>query len=100
MRRLLYTEAAETNLANIAIHIADQSGSRAVAESFVGRLRGRCRKLAELPGTLGTARPELRPDVRSTPCQSYVIFFRYRDDSVEIVNVLEGHRDIDDHFGH
>jgi hypothetical protein len=28
-----------------------------------------------------------------------MIFFRYRDDVLEVVNVLEGHRDIEAHFG-
>ncbi len=47
---------------------------------------------------LGRARPELRPDVRSLPFGNYVIFFRYRDGALEVVNVLEGHRDIDAFF--
>ncbi|MEI9852084.1 MAG: type II toxin-antitoxin system RelE/ParE family toxin [Sphingomonas sp.] len=100
MRSLHYTEAAESDLAEIAVYIADQSGNRSVARSFAARLREQCRKLAELPGTLGTARPELRPDIRSTSYQGYVILFRYRDDTLEIVNVLEGHRDIDGYYGH
>jgi hypothetical protein len=28
-----------------------------------------------------------------------VIFFRYHAGSFEVVNILEGHRDIDDFFG-
>ena len=27
-----------------------------------------------------------------------MIFFRYRDDALEVVNILEGHRDIDAFF--
>ena len=55
---------------------------------------GQCARLASLPGTLGRA----RPDLRSFPFGNYVIFFRYRDDVLEVVNVLEGHRDIDAFF--
>jgi toxin ParE1/3/4 len=51
-------------------------------------------RLARLPGTLGTARPELRHDLRSMPESGYIIFFRYLDDVLEIVNVLHGSRDI------
>jgi toxin ParE1/3/4 len=51
-----------------------------------------------LPATLGTARPELRPDIRSTPCQGYTIFFRYLGDTVQIVSVLGAHRDIEGYF--
>ena len=28
-----------------------------------------------------------------------MIFFRYRDDTFEVVNILEGHRDIEEYFG-
>ena len=37
-------------------------------------------------------------DIRSSAFKGYVVFFRYRDDLLEIVNVIEGHRDIDGHF--
>ncbi len=60
---------------------------------FVNRMRQQCGKLAALPGTLGRARPELRPDIRSFPFRGYVIFFRYGTETFEVVNILEGHRD-------
>ncbi len=98
MRRLQYTDDADRNLVEIAIHIATESQSREVALQFTDRLRAKCRNLAALPGMLGTARPELREDIRSTPCQGYVIFFRYGEDIVEIVNVLHGSRDVARYF--
>jgi toxin ParE1/3/4 len=61
-------------------------------------LRRQCRQLAELPGTLGRARPELSPQIRSLAFQGYVVFFLYETDAVQIVNILEGHRDIVAHF--
>jgi len=99
MRDLRYTTAALTDLADIAAYIADESGSREVAEAFVARLRRKCRDLAALPGTMGRARPELRPDIRSTAFRNYAIFFRYRDETLEIVAVLERHRDVEQAFG-
>jgi len=40
-------------------------------------------------------RPELRRDIRGTPFKGYVIFFRYLDDDIlEIVHIIEGHRDV------
>jgi toxin ParE1/3/4 len=79
------------------------SGSVSVAQRFVRELRDYCHHLAALPGTLGRARPELRPDLRSMPYKNYVIFFRYVDDRYvddrfEVVNILEGHRDIIAYF--
>jgi toxin ParE1/3/4 len=68
---------------------------RHAAERFVRQLNDQCRRLAPLPGTLGRARLELCHDVRSAPFKGYVIFFRYLDDDIlEIVHVIEGHRDI------
>lgn len=99
MRQLHFTNDADRNLVEIAVYIATESSSRDVAVAFIERLRAKCRQLASLPATVGTARPELRTDIRSTPSQGYVIFFRYRvDDVLEIVNILHGSRDIDSYF--
>ncbi|EQB16946.1 type II toxin-antitoxin system RelE/ParE family toxin [Sphingobium lactosutens] len=98
MRRLVYLASARNDLADILRYIARESASLAVASTFIGKLEDRCEKLATLPGTLGTARPELRPDIRSVPHQGYVIFFRYTGDRLEIVNVLSAQRDVERHF--
>jgi plasmid stabilization system protein ParE len=42
----------------------------------------------------GRARNELRAGLRSHPYKSYVIFFDYIEDVLEIINVIEGHSDI------
>ena len=96
--RLQLTEAADRDLIEIARHIASESRSPELALAFVERLGAKCEHLASLPATLGTLRPDLRLDIRSTPCQGYVIFFRYRDDVLEVVNVLHGSRDVVSHF--
>ncbi len=69
-----------------------------VGRTFVDKLQAQCRTLAALPGVLGRARPELRSDIRSFPYKGYVIFFRYADETFEVVNVLESHRDPIDVF--
>ena len=98
MRRLVYLATAERDLLSILEYITRESGSVAIGVAFTERLQAHCAKLAALPGTLGRARPELRPDIRSSAFGNYVIFFRYRDDALEMVNILEGHRDIDAFF--
>jgi toxin ParE1/3/4 len=92
--RLRFSAAAREDLNSIARYIADKSGSPPVAVRFVRELQSACRRLAEAPITMGRPRPELRPDLRSFSSGNYIIFFRYRGDILEIVNVLEGHRDI------
>jgi plasmid stabilization system protein ParE len=95
MARLRYTATARRDLVSITTYIADRSGSRTVAERFAARLRGKCREIADAPIRLGRPRPNLLPDIRSLTLGSYMIFFRYAGDTVEIVNVIEGHRDIE-----
>ncbi len=99
MPRLRFTARAKADLVSIATYIAEQSGSRTVAERFTGELRRKCADLAAAPIRMGRARNELRPGLRSHPYKSYVIFFRYVGDVLEIVNVIEGHRDIPALFG-
>lgn len=77
---LRFTSDALDNIAEIALYIAQESGSRALAENFTDRLIQKCENLASLPGTMGRARQELRPDVRSFAFKSYAIFFRYEGD--------------------
>jgi toxin ParE1/3/4 len=94
MRRLQFNDAARDDLLDIARYIRLNSGSSAVSRSFATALRMQCEKIAALPGTIGRARTELRPGLRSFSFKGYVILFRYLDDAVEIVNILERHRDI------
>lgn len=98
MRRLRYTSEALDNLTDIAAYIATSAGSVSLAEGFVAQLQQKCARLADLPGTLGRVRPELRPDLRSFVFKGYVIFFRYLDDTLEVVAILEGHRDVAAYF--
>jgi toxin ParE1/3/4 len=98
MRKLRLTSTAIDDLSDIAEYIAENSANRATGRTFAGQLRAQCRKLASLPGTLGRPRPELHPSLRSFAFRDYAIFFRYREDIFEVVNILEGHRDIDSYF--
>jgi toxin ParE1/3/4 len=99
VRRATFLASVRADLVEIQTYIARQSGSRAVARNFVAELRRRCHELAALPGTLGRARPELGPGLRSVSHKGYVIFFRYADHRFEVVDILEGHRDVDAFFG-
>lgn len=75
--------SVQTDLVNILEYITGQSGSLLIGRRFVDALRQKCRDLASLPATIGRARPELRPDVRSFAFRGYVIFFRYYGDFFE-----------------
>ncbi|MBI4045729.1 MAG: type II toxin-antitoxin system RelE/ParE family toxin [Devosia nanyangense] len=47
---------------------------------------------------MGRPSSELAPELRGFPYRSYMIFFRYLPDAVEIVAVLHGHRDVIAYF--
>lgn len=98
MRRLRYLTSARNDLDAIYRYLRREGASAETARGFLAKLRRKCARIAALPGRMGRPRPELRPDLLSTAFQSYVIFFRHAGDIVEIVNILEGHRDIDGHF--
>jgi plasmid stabilization system protein ParE len=98
VRRARFLASVENDLVEILEYIVHVTGSLATGQHFVAELRDKCHHLAGLPGTLGRARPELRPDIRSFPYKGYVIFFRYIDDTFEVVDILEGHRDIEAWF--
>jgi toxin ParE1/3/4 len=96
--RLRYSTAARDDLGQIYQYIREKSGSGATALQFVRRLRAKCEELARAPIRMGRLRPELWSELRSHPFESYMIFFRYVGDVLEIVDILEGHRDIDAFF--
>ena len=99
MRRLVFTPTAEINLVEIQEYIANRSGNLAAAELFITQLIDHCEHLATMPGTVGRDRSELLPNVRSVVFKGYVIFIRYvGDDNLEVVHILEGHRDIAAYF--
>jgi toxin ParE1/3/4 len=99
MRQLRYANAVRRDLVAITRFIRKGSGNRAIAEAFAKAVQEQCGQLARLPGELGRPRPELRPDMRSFAFKGYVIFFRYAGDTVEIVRVIERHRDVAAQFG-
>lgn len=103
MPRLVFLDAALDDLVSIARGIAATAGSPDPAFRFTDQLVAKCERLARLPGTLGRARDELAPAMRSFAYKSYVIFFRYGGarspwDRFEVVNILEGHRDFVRYF--
>lgn len=94
MWKLRYTRGANEALRSIARYIAETTASRQTAISFVSRLRERCKHLATLHPMMGRSRPELAEGARSVVEDRYIIFIRYIDDTLEVVTIVEGHRDM------
>jgi toxin ParE1/3/4 len=92
--RLRYSRSARKDLGQIYRYIRQESSSGTVALRFVTQLRRKCDELASAPIQMGRPRDELYPGLRSHVYGNYIIFFRYIGEVLEVVNVLEGHRDI------
>ncbi|MEJ1161060.1 type II toxin-antitoxin system RelE/ParE family toxin [Prosthecomicrobium sp. N25] len=94
VRPVAFRTAARRDLRDIARYIARESGSRATAEAFVGRLIGHCFRLARLEATAGRIRADIGPEYRSTPFGRYVIIFRYDGSTFLVVAILSAYRDL------
>lgn len=49
--------------------------------------------LADTPGTIGHARDDLRPGVRTVTVPPHIIYFRYAAGGIEVVRILHEAQD-------
>ena len=90
-KALIYSRQAQADLDEIFDFIAADNPRR--ARSYVEEIRQACRGLCDAP-LIGTARPDLRPDVRiMTFRRRVVIAYRVLADQLEILRVFSGGRD-------
>jgi len=82
---------ARSDLTEIWSYIADDSIAN--ADAFIDKLYETIKALASQPG-VGRRREELAPGILSFPFGRYVIFYRTNRDTIEIVRILHGARDI------
>jgi toxin ParE1/3/4 len=91
MPRFRLTAAAENDLLSIWDYIAQDNPTAATRQ--LRRIEEQCNLLATNP-QIGPARPDIAPEMRYFPVGSYLILYRILPDSIEIVRVLHGARDI------
>jgi toxin ParE1/3/4 len=89
--RLTFTPLAEQDLEAIADYIATDNPARAL--SFVRELRAQYQRITLNPPGY-RLRPELGDGIRSRAHDHYVIFFECDSDTVLIVRILHGARDL------
>jgi len=84
-----FTETAKNDLREIALYIADQSKSPAVARGFVLELREVCGRLTELPGqgALPKDRILMSMGYRYIPYKGYLIFY-LTDEQEKTVDIM------------
>jgi toxin ParE1/3/4 len=89
--RLVITDEASADLFEIGEWISAGNPRRAL--SFVDELKARCARLTDMPRAYPLVPRREASGVRRLPHGDYLIFYRVRDDTVEIIHVLHGARD-------
>ncbi len=86
---------ARDDLVDIHAYIArDNPGA---AARWIDELEEIIQSLADMPGRV-PLRDDLRPGYRIMPIGNYLIFFRIIEQTVQVVRVIHGARDIDRAF--
>jgi plasmid stabilization system protein ParE len=91
--RVIIEPAADGDMEAIGEWIAVDSPGRAV--SFIVEIRARCTSLGDLPNAYPLIPSHENSGIRRCPFRDYLIFYRVTDESVEVLRVLYGARDID-----
>ena len=89
--KVTFSPAAETDLMDIAIFIAQDNPTRGL--TFVDELERKCDALGGAPG-IGTSRPELGDGIRMLPHGRYLILYREANKGLRIERIMHGSRDI------
>ncbi len=62
-------------------------------EKFIQEFNQKCQNIAKFPN-IGRSYAKLDPSLRGIPLDGYIIFYRVFDNSVVIVRVVSGYRDL------
>jgi len=91
MPRVRFTRAATADLKGIAGYIA--ADNPAAAKRFSEHVQKKCALLAEHPKA-GRPRFDVKPGLRSSPLDRYIIFYWAAEDGIIVARVLHSARDI------
>lgn len=95
MARVDRTEAAERDFEEIGYRISVEQGYPETARRVLQQISDQCEDLARLKDVaqLGTLTHYLGDDVRLYSFKRWVIVFRYVEDGVTILRIVDGSRD-------
>ena len=91
MPDITVTKQAKQDLIEIWVYVADNNPT--AADKLLDTLNKKIGMLSDHP-LLGPARPDIAPDLRYLISGNYLILYRVHRDSVEIVRVLHGARNL------
>jgi toxin ParE1/3/4 len=93
--QLIIADQAREDLIEIWLYIA--SDSIMGADKFIDFLYEKCTSLCSTP-EIGRKREELLPGLRCLSAKRYLIFYRIKQNSIEIIRILSGYQDIESIF--
>ena len=93
MKEPLLTDEARDDLAEIWATIAEARDER-TADRMHRKILASCRSKAQFPES-GRMRDEILPGLRSVVVRPYVAFYRTEGDTILVVRILHGRRDVE-----
>jgi plasmid stabilization system protein ParE len=70
-RKVVYSNAARMDLAEIRRYLSKESYNRLMAQNFIMELRAKCRFIANSPLKIGKNREDISKDLQSVPFGNY-----------------------------
>ena len=98
MRVVRFSKRARRHLMSIARYLFEKTGDRRAGDKFVRDIEDRMLKVGSMPTILGTPRPDLGTRLHSIPHNSYLIFFRYEGEHMDVLHIVHSHRDLRAYF--
>ena len=92
MSRLRISNAARADLLDIWTYVAENNGD--AADHLIDEITTTFQTLLGHP-KMGRRRDEFDAPIRSFPVRKYVIYYRLRDDGIEIYRVYHSARDVE-----
>jgi toxin ParE1/3/4 len=92
MREPTLTDRAKDDLLELWHTIASNRDER-TADRFTAKILDKCQSYAQFPES-GPLRVEISLGLRSFPVAPYVVFYRPYEDTILVVRILHGHRDV------
>jgi toxin ParE1/3/4 len=89
--KVFITPAADKDIGNIGDWIAAENPRRAI--SFMLELQKACHAIGDAPKGSVVVQRYVDHDIRRKPYRDYLIFYRIKNETVEILHVVHGSRD-------
>ncbi|NER52188.1 MAG: type II toxin-antitoxin system RelE/ParE family toxin [Symploca sp. SIO1A3] len=95
MSRYIISPAASQDLDEIFDYFVSRSVE--AGERFVNGFEQKCKNLVNFPN-MGRSYAEVEPSLRGIPLEGYIVLYRIIENGVEIVRVVNGHRNLESLF--